>query len=70
MSNIETYMVKHIQKPKRGEKHSQALYNDVVSCKTVYIKCITCCKTANNVINTARLALLYTESHHFDLLSL
>ena len=66
MSNNQTYMVKHIQKPNRGENHSQWLYDDVVNCKAVNIEDINCCETANNKINIARLAL--TKSHHFDLL--
>ena len=61
-------MVKHIQKPNRGETHSQWLHNDVVNCEAVNIEDINCCKTANNKIDIARLALIKIKSHHFDLL--
>ena len=50
MSNNQTYMVKHIQKPNRGETHSQWLYDNVVNCKAVNMEDINCCKTANNKI--------------------
>ena len=68
MSNKQTYMVKHIQKPNRGENHSRWLHDEVVNCEAVNIEDINCCKTANNKINIARLALTKTKSHHFDLL--
>ena len=50
MSNNQTYMVKHIQKPNRGETHSQWLYDNVVNCKAVNMEDINCCKTAKNKI--------------------
>ena len=70
MSNNQTHLVKHISKPNRGEESSWRLYNNVINCESVHIKDITCCETANNVINTARLVLPYwsSYSHHFNFL--
>ena len=68
MSNKQTYLVKHIQKPNRGENHSRRLYDDVISCEAVNIEDINCCETANKKINIVRLALTNTKTHHFDLI--
>ena len=68
-SNKQTYVLKHFKnQPNRGEKNSQWLHDDVVNCEAVNIEDINCCKTANNKINIARLALTNTKSHHFDLI--
>lgn len=48
MSNNQTYDVKDIQKPNRGEIHSQWLYHDAVDCETVQIKDFTCCESSNS----------------------
>ena len=72
IGNNQTYFLKHIKKPNRGEKNSRRLYNDVVNCKAVYIHDIHCCETAADAINTANLAWPCAQnySHHFSSLKL
>lgn len=69
MGNNQSYVIKHIQKSNRGEKNIHHLNDNVINCESIYIKGISCCNTTNDAVNTARLALPYTNScsHHINL---